>query len=98
MKARLLALLCAVTLVTVTSGCYTLTHTVGDGPIEDTVESDRQWYYLWGLVQMGTVDSGDLATGASDYTIETKWGFMDMVMNLFAGFFFFTSRTITVTI
>ena len=45
MKRLFAALVCALTL-SVTTGCYTMTHTVGKGAQGTEEVSKRQWYSL----------------------------------------------------
>ncbi len=67
------------------TGCYTMNHVVGEGAKGSTVEMERQWYVLWGLVPINKVDSQSMAKGAKDYTITTKQSFLDIVIGLFTG-------------
>ena len=81
-----LALALALALVLPTTGCYTMTHQVGSGGTHTSVDSERQWYALWGLVPFHKVDSQKLAHGASDYTVKTEQNFLDIVIGFFTGF------------
>ena len=96
MKRLFAALVCALTL-SVTTGCYTMTHTVGKGAQGTEEVSKRQWFALWGLVPLTDTDSQDLAGDASDYTATTEWTFLDIVINLFTQWVTITSREMTVT-
>ena len=92
--------LCAVvlSLVVSISGCFTMMHTVGGGATSNTVvKEQRQWFAVWGLVKIGNHDSGPMAGGRSDYTVQTQWTPLDIVMNIFTQYASFISRTITVT-
>ncbi len=92
-KALFLAL---VMLVSFTS-CYTLEHQVGQGANSGNSVEKRQWYVLWGLVPINEVDSKAMADGATDYTIETKHTFVDVVIGVFTGFVTVYPKTVKVT-
>ena len=94
---KLLALGCALALTASLSGCYTLEHTVGRGAQGGHEKSERQWYFLYGLVPLNEVDSQDLAGDATDYDVETEQTVTDVLINLLTGFFSIFSRTVTVT-
>ena len=79
------------------TGCYTLNHTVGNGPQGNTVVSKKQWYVLFGLVPLNNVDSKQMAAGASDYQVTSKWTFVDIVIGIFTGLVSVYPTTITVT-
>ncbi len=66
-------------------GCYTLNHTVGDGAKGSTVQSERQWYILFGLIPLNTVDSKAMAKGAKDYTITSQMTFVDFIIGIFTS-------------
>ena len=81
-------------------GCSTHIHTVGTGPQTGQVESARQWYILFGLIPLNSVDTGAMAGGAANYEIQTQVGPMDVVINVasavaIAGIV--SSRSVTVT-
>lgn len=77
-KAMVLTL--AVALIFMT-GCYSITHTVGEGHKTGYVESARQWYALWGLVPLNKVDSKEMVKGATDYTIKTEFTALDIIIS-----------------
>lgn len=77
-------------------GCYTMKHTVGDGAKTNIVEEQRQWYVLWGLVPINTVDSKEMARGAKDYTITTEMTALDFLINIFTTYVTIVSRTVSV--
>ena len=100
-KHRAAAPLFAALLFLPTSACWTMTHTVGRGgeaPYPEGVQvSAKQWYILFGLVQLNHVDPGRLAGSATNYTVTTQQSFLDCVINLFTGLVSIGSRTVTVT-
>jgi len=79
------------------SGCFTMTHVVGDGGKSSQVEAARQWYILFGLVPLNNVSSKDMAGGATNYTVKTQQSFLDVVIDIFTGIVTVSSRTIEVT-
>ncbi len=97
MKHRpLLAAACLLPLL-LSTGCYTMHHTVGTGSTTGARTSERAWYVLWGLVPLHEVDGGKLAGGAGNYTIESEFTFLDVVIGIFTGLVTIHPRTVTVT-
>ena len=78
-------------------GCSAHVHTVGKGPQTGQVESDRQWYILFGLIPLNTVDTGAMINGATDYEIKTSSAPMDILLNIPTQYVTVTSRTVTVS-
>ncbi len=97
MKKRIAALVAILALTTASTGCYTLTHTVGRGAQGDVETSKRQWYAVFGLIPLGEIDSEDLVGGSEDYTVVTQQKFTDILLNLLTIWVTITSRTVTVT-
>jgi hypothetical protein len=79
------------------SGCYTMTHKVGNGAQGNTTTEERAWYILWGLVPINNVDSQAMAGGASDYTIVTQATVVDVIIGAFTGIVTVAPRTVKVT-
>ncbi len=77
-------------------GCYSITHTVGDGAKNNQTSTERQWYILYGLVPLNEVDSKAMAGSASDYEITTEMTFVDGVIGIFTGIITVQPRTVTV--
>ena len=77
--------------------CEAHIHTIGKGAQGNNMMEQRQWYVLFGLVPLNTVDTSQMAAGATDYTIETESSALDIVMNIFTSYVTVTSRTVTVT-
>ena len=90
-------ILLATLLTVVLVGCSTHTHVVGDGAQNGQTIQQRQWYILWGLVPLNTVDTNAMAGTAEDYTIQSQTAGLDIVMNFFTGAITVNSRTVTVT-
>jgi hypothetical protein len=80
-----------------TIGCYTQNFIVGSGPKGNTVVAERQWYILFGLVPLNTVDTQKMAGGATNYKIMTQQSIVDVVINIFTGIVTVASRTVEVT-
>ena len=78
-------------------GCSTHIHTVGTGPQTGQVESARQWYILYGLIPINSVDTGALAGGSANYEIKTSREAVDILIGIPAGYITVSSRTVTVT-
>ncbi|MBW6515027.1 MAG: Bor family protein [Candidatus Cloacimonetes bacterium] len=76
--------------------CSTHVHTVGRGPQTGQEVQARQWYILWGLVPINTVDTYQMVAGATDYEIKTEQSFLDVVINFFTSSVTVYSRTVTV--
>ena len=81
-------------------GCSTHIHTVGTGPQTGVSNTARQYYLLYGLIPLNSVDTGAMAGGAANYEIQTQVGPMDVVINVasavaIAGIV--SSRSVTVT-
>ena len=61
-----------VTMLLFAVGCATHVHTVGNGPQTQQVESARQWFILFGLVPLNTVDTNAMIGNAANYEIKTQ--------------------------
>ena len=77
--------------------CSAHVHTIGDGPQSDEAVSARQWYVLFGLVPLNSVDVGEMSDGASDYEINTRTSFIDAIIGGFTGMVTVSCRSVTVT-
>jgi len=95
MKKLIISMMIVSTLVIV--GCSTHVHTVGAGPQTGQVDTARQWWVLFGLIPLNSVDIGAMAGGASDYEIQTQMALTDIAINIFTQYVTVTSRTVTVT-
>ncbi|PWJ41845.1 Bor/Iss family lipoprotein [Sediminitomix flava] len=91
---KLSAVLLAVTLF---ASCSINEHMVGKGAQNGVSVSKKQWYFLsTGLARLNDVDTRDMAGDATDYTIETKAGFVDLLIGA-VTFNLVGARTVTVT-
>lgn len=96
---RLLRLTAALALVLL-PGCFTFTHTVGNGPANAkapvVAAEETRWFALYGIVPFDNVDSKSLANGARDYRVTTKFTFLDCVITLFTSFVTIYRQTIII--
>ena len=81
-------------------GCSTHIHTVGTGPETGLTKVARQYYLLYGLIPLNSVNTDEMAGSVANYEIQTQVGPMDALINTaswvtIAGVV--SSRTITVT-
>ena len=90
-------LMLLVSLTIMGASCMTNRHTVGKGSQTGVVEKSRQWYALWGLVNIGDQDTKNMVGDATDYKIETYYGVADWFIHFFLGWLSIGSRTIKVT-
>ena len=90
--------------------CATHVHTVGYGPQAGTKVTSRQFYLLYGLVPLNSVDTNKMAgidsngNYITDYEIQTQTGPVDIAITVGLGIVTFgigpaiiQSRTVTVT-
>ena len=95
MKKLVIAMMLVSTLVIV--GCSTHVHTIGAGPQTGQVTSERQWWILFGLIPLNSVDVGVMAGDATNYEIKTSLAPLDILIGIPAGYITVSSRTVTVT-
>ena len=86
-----------VTMLLFAVGCATHVHTVGNGPQTQQVESARQWFILFGLVPLNTVDTNAMIGNATNYEIKTQQAPIDILIGIPASWVTASSRTVTVT-
>ena len=79
------------------ASCMTHVHTVGAGPQTGEVVTQRQWYVLWGLVDITAPDTAEMAGGAEDYEIKTEVTVLDAVIGFFTGIASVYPRSVSVT-
>jgi Bor protein len=79
------------------TGCFTMTHKVGNGAQGSTSTEERQWYILFGLVPINNVDSKAMAGGAADYTVVTQATVVDVIIGAFTGIVSVQPMTVKVT-
>ena len=94
---KTVAMLALSVIMLVAVGCSTHIHTVGDGPQSQQVQSARQWFILFGLVPLNTVDTATMVGDASDFEIKTQTAPIDILIGIPASYITVSSRTVTVT-
>ena len=77
--------------------CTTHVHTVGKGPQSNEQISQRQWYILFGLIPLNTVNTNSMAGGATNYEVKTETSVVDIIIGIPASYISVSSRTVTVT-
>ena len=85
-------------------GCASHVHNIGTGPEIGHKETARQWYLLYGLVPLNSVDTNEMANSAENYEIQTQVGPTDLAISVGLGIVtlgigpaIIQSRTVTVT-
>ena len=94
LRARLCAITCL--LLTLSAGCVHHRHSVGLGATGTGEQEARQYYLLFGLVGTNDVSAQRMADGLTSYTIETSFGFFDLLLQPLLLPLTMTSRTVTV--
>ena len=79
------------------TGCVSHRHIVGLGPAGSDVQVARQYYWLFGLIDVNDVDAARMAGDLTSYEIETEYGIIDLLLAPFLAVLLATSRTVTVT-
>ncbi len=77
-------------------GCVSHTHVVGLGPTGTGSATARQFYILFGLVPLNTIDTQRLAPDLTSYAIDTRFSFVDLLCSPLLLPFTMTTRTVTV--
>jgi len=96
LAGRLPLLVFSACLLLLTPSCYVNTHRIGTGPTGLGEESARQYYILFGLLQLNDVNVQRMAGDLTGYEITTKRSFTDYLLFPVLGWFTITSRTVTV--
>ncbi len=95
MRKLTLLLLIMVPLLVVS--CTTHTHMVGTGPQTGQVESATQWFALFGLIPINSVNTNAMAGGAVNYEIKTSTEAIDIIIGIPASWITVSRRTVAVT-
>ena len=95
-------LICIMVLSMMLVGCATNIHNVGTGPQTGMTKVARQYYLLYGLIPVNTVDTNEMAKSiqAENYEIKTQVGPVDVGINMASAILIgglVSSRTVTVT-
>jgi len=78
------------------SGCMVHSHTVGLGSTGTGEQVTRQYYWLFGFARVNEVDAQRFAPELTSYEVETKFGFVDMLLAPLLLPLTATSRTVVV--
>lgn len=97
MLKKVSAILIVMLIAALIIGCATHMHNIGNGSQTGVKETARQWYILWGLVPLNTVNTHTMAGNATDYEIKTEISFIDFLIGIPASYITIRSRTVTVT-
>ena len=77
-------------------GCLSHQHSIGLGATGTNEMVARQYYALFGFIVVNEVDPQRMAADLTSYSIETKFGFIDMLLAPFLLPLTFTTRTVVV--
>lgn len=77
------------------AGCQVHTHQVGGGPTGIGEESARQYYWMFGLLQMNEVNVQRMAADLGSYEIRSEITFWDFLLSPLL-LVTVTTRTVTV--
>lgn len=97
MKMRRLAAATALIGLLLVTACAAHVHTVGSGPAGNDVQTQRQWYVVWGVAPINNVDTHVMAGGATNYRIRTEATVVDWLISAVLGMATISCRTVTVT-
>jgi len=95
-RSRLVALALAAAATLPSAGCAVHRHSVGLGSTGTGVAVARQYYVAFGFFQVNEVDAQRMAGELTSYTIETRYGIVDMLLAPFLLPLTATSRTVIV--
>jgi hypothetical protein len=73
-----------------------MTHQVGTGGSGGPTTEERQWWALWGLVPINSVDSHTMAGSRQNYTATTQFTPLDVLISFFTQFVTVYVQTIKV--
>lgn len=78
------------------ASCISHQHTVGLGSTGTGASHDRQYYALFGFWQINEVDTQRMAPDLTSYEVDTRYGFVDLLLAPLLLPLTMTSRTVTV--
>ncbi len=76
--------------------CTTHEHIVGTGASTGFTESTKQWYLLWGLIPLNSVDTKAMSGGSENYKIVTQTSIVDAILSGFGSAVSLQVRTVQV--
>ena len=95
MKKRLGVLLISVALFGMMSSCYTHRFLIGEGPKTGVTVTEKNHFFIFGLVPGNVSDPQKMADGAKDFEVIEGWKFVDGFLNVIT-FGIYTPTTTTV--
>ncbi|MCU0862719.1 MAG: hypothetical protein MUC36_02910 [Planctomycetes bacterium] len=82
--------------VSTLAGCVSHQHTIGLGATGTGQQTARQFFFLFGLFQVNEIDTQRMAPDLTSYSIETRFGVVDMLLAPLLAPLTMTTRTVTV--
>ena len=82
MKKRLGIIFISVALIGLMSSCYTHKFSIGEGPKSGVVVTEKNHFFLFGLIPGNTSDPQKMAGDVKDYEVTEKWEFVDGLLNV----------------
>lgn len=77
------SLACILTVCILLSSCYANQHVIGQGDQGRGKAKFKQWYALYGLIELGeSPDIQSVVGDRKDYTIQTKISFVDFLIGI----------------
>lgn len=78
------------------AGCQVHTHRIGSGPTGLGAETARQYYWMFGLLQLNEVNVQRMAADLNGYEIRSEISFFDLLITSVLFPLTITTRTVTV--
>jgi len=91
-----LALVTLVLVLPLATSCKTHRHRIAGGATGIGQQSERQWYWLFGLAQINEVNVQRMVPDLTSYDIETSQTFVDFLLAPLLFPFTLATRTVTV--
>ena len=86
----------AILLLSLAASCVSHRHSIGLGATGTGEQRARQYYILFGFFAANEVNAQRMADGLTSYEIESKFGFLDLLLQPLLLPLTITSRTVTV--
>ena len=71
-------------------------HVSGTGASKSIVVKQKQWFALWGLVPLNTVNPKEMAEKSTNYIVKTEFSFGDILLGIFTFPISIERQTVTV--
>ena len=95
MKKRLGIIFISVALIGLMSSCYTHKFNIGEGAKTGVTVTEKNHFFIFGLVPGKLSDPHKMADGATDFEVTEGWEFVDGLLNVIT-FGIYTPTTTTV--